>query len=170
MHDSLDGVPQALPVFVPAEEPVAGVRAALAPLGAATDDFFWGIWRMLRGIRLWPNDTGDFHFSSSKQKGRDKPKFVPVLLIILSQDLVPGFVPPYLVGWKRGTRSLSWLSVWPLVACHLTPGHSSANSLWHGTVLSVPLGRIIARWRSGRSGRRSPLWRLGNSARRNDHG
>ena len=140
MHDSLDGVPQALPVFVPAEEPVAGVRAALAPLGAATDDFFWGIWRMLRGIRLWPNDTGDFHFSSSKQKSRDKLQFVPASLsiIISSQGLVPEFVPTCLADWERCIRSLSWPSVWPLVACHLTPGHSSAGSSWHGIFLSVP--------------------------------
>ena len=135
--DSVDSVPQALPVFAPAEESVPGVRAALAPLGAGTNDFFRGIWRVLWGIRLWTNDIGDFHFPSSKQKSRDKLQFVPASLsiIISSQDVVPGFVPTYLVDRKRGTRSLSWPSVWPLVACHLTPGPSSAGSLWHGTVL-----------------------------------
>ena len=140
MHDSLDGIPQALPILAPAEESVSGVRAAPAPLGAVTNDFFRGIWRMLRGIRLWPNDIEDFHFSSSKQRSRDKLQFVPAFLIISSQDVVPGFVPPDLADRKRGTRSLSWPSVWPLVACHLTPGHSSANSSWHGTALSVPPG------------------------------
>ena len=142
MFDSSDGVPQALPVLTPALEPVPRVGAALALLRAGTDNFFWRIWRMLRGICLWSNDTGNFHPSSSKQESRDKLRFAPAFLstIISFQDLVPEFVPTYPAGRKRGTRSLSWPSVWLLAACRLTPGHSSVSSLWHGTVLSVPPG------------------------------
>ena len=42
VFDPSDGIPQALPIFAPAEEPMAGVRAAPAPLEAGTDDFFRG--------------------------------------------------------------------------------------------------------------------------------
>ena len=140
MANPPNGVPQTLPILAPAEESVAGVRAVPAPLGAGTNGFFRGIWWVLWGICLWTNDIGDFHFPSSKQKSRDKLQFVPALLIISSLDLVPGFVPTCLADRKRGTRSLPWPSVWPLVACHLTPGHSSVGSSWHGTVLSVPPG------------------------------
>ena len=143
MANPPDGIPQALPILAPAEESVSGVRAVPAPLGAGTNGFFWGIWRMLRGIRLWPNDIGDFHFSSSKQRSRDKLQFVTASLsiIISSQDLLPGFVPTYLAaGRKRGARSLFWLSLWLLTSCLSTLGHFSAGSSWHGTVLSVPPG------------------------------
>ena len=135
-----NGVLQALPIFTPTQKPIPGIRAATSSLGARANDFVWWIRRTLRGIRLRSNDTGNIHrfFLQGEKPGQTAvcPGFS--LHQISSQGLAPEFVLIRLADWERCIRSLSWPSVWPSTACCLTLGHSSAGSLWHGTVLSVP--------------------------------